>query len=313
MKIILAFFIFLLSISAVAQQTETFYDADWKPCDELRARFVSYVKKTDTGWLQTDYYLGNKQVQMIAFYADENRKLKKGIVTWYHPNGVVSATGRYLNNKRYGVCYSFHSNGMMKDSAFFDDDKLKGTEIRWYSSGAISDSITVINDSVMVSISWFENGNPSSAGFYLHGNKTGTWKYFHSNGKVSCIEKVVKGTATNTGYFNEEGDPEKLGIEGKDAEFKGGQSGWIKKIESKLYWPDGYKFENGNMASTVIDIMLDENGKIMNAEVVVPFHPAFDKIALNAIKYAGNWMPAYSKNRRVAFWLRQKVTFSQPD
>lgn len=58
--------LFLLSVASTlcAQQKELFYDADWKPCDVSKASFASFIIKTDSGWVMSDYYIANKQIQM---------------------------------------------------------------------------------------------------------------------------------------------------------------------------------------------------------------------------------------------------------
>ncbi len=57
--------------------------------------------------------------------------------------------------------------------------------------------------------------------------------------------------------------------------------------------------------------IINEDGKVLNAEVSVPLQPEFDKIALNAVNKSPKWIPAISHNRRVYFYFRQLVTFTQ--
>jgi TonB family protein len=313
MKALLTFLLLSCVFISTAQTRETFYDANWKPCNELEARFLSYVMKTDSGWLQSDYYIATKKLQMQALYADEKCSIKNGQATWFHANGTVATWTTYKNNQLHGLYFRFHSNGMMRDSAFFVNCKQKGTRLGWHRNGTMSDSSTFINDSTATSISWFENGNISSAGYLINGEKHARWKYFHHTGNLACIEVYNKGKQTEVQYYDRDGNTEKIGIPEAEAEFKGGSKAFSKKVESKLYWPTGLQFSKGNMAVVVVDLFIDEEGKVAHAEVTVPMHPEFDKIALNAVKNAGNWIPAVSKNRTVSFWARQNVRFSQPD
>ena len=57
--------------------------------------------------------------------------------------------------------------------------------------------------------------------------------------------------------------------------------------------------------------IINEEGKVEDAEVTTPFYPKFDKIAKEAIESSPNWIPAISHNRSVKFWIKQAVTFIQ--
>ncbi|MCU0335739.1 MAG: energy transducer TonB, partial [Chitinophagaceae bacterium] len=93
----------------------------------------------------------------------------------------------------------------------------------------------------------------------------------------------------------------------------GGPAGWARYLEGKLYWPEGFEFANGNMAETIIEFELDETGAVTHAEVAVPFHSAFDKIALQVVKQSKGWKPARYFNRRIAYRMRQSITFRMDD
>jgi TonB family protein len=314
MKTLLSFFALLLFLCTTAQDKEIFYDAHWNKCEPHLASFVSIVKKTDSGWLHKDYFISTKLMQMSALYADEAGRYRVGHQTYYHANGYLSSHSNYIDNKRTGLCYSFHDNGMMRDSAYYENGQIKDTYLAWHRNGIMRDSMKRINDSVLVSVSWFENGTPSQAGVIIGGFKNGKWKYFHNNGTLACIETYQYGEVLDVVYFDEEGKPDtRAKGDSVDAKFKGGDAAWQRKVYAKLYWPPGYKLANTTMVKTVVDLFIDENGKVSHAQIVVPFHPEFDKSVLNAVKYAGDWIPAKAKNRRIPFHFRQTVTFQQPE
>ncbi len=314
MKTLLGSLLSLFSLAASSQQKETFYDAGWSKCEASRASFVSYVTKTDSGWLKTDYYISTGKLQMSALYADAACSSKSGHSIYYHSNGTLSSYAYYRDDKKTGVCYRFHDNGMMRDSAFYEEGEIKDNFFAWHRSGAIKDSIKRINDSVLISVSWYENGSPSEAGLFIGGFKNGKWKYYHNNGILACTEIYQYGELLSAEYFDETGKPdEKANGDSVYAAFKGGTAGWERKLYSKLYWPDRYRLANTNIATTVVDLFLDEEGKVSHVQVIVPFHPEFDKSVLNAVRYAGKWIPAKVKNRRVPFQFRQTIRFKQPE
>jgi hypothetical protein len=54
--------------------------------------------------------------------------------------------------------------------------------------GYLSDSAMYNPDGSGIHVSWFDNGNPSSAGYLAAGYKPrGRWKYFHKNGNLSAV------------------------------------------------------------------------------------------------------------------------------
>lgn len=56
---------------------------------------------------------------------------------------------------------------------------------------------------------------------------------------------------------------------------------------------------------------INEDGQILDAEVIVPLHPEFDKIGLNAVKNSPRWNPVISHNRQISSAFRQTITFLQ--
>ena len=304
----------ILSIQAAAQKIESYYDYNWKPCESLKARFYSTLQKTDSGWLRHDYFIDGLKLQMKALFADSACKVYNGQSIFFYANGRVSDIGQKLYNRNEGVCLSFHSNGMMSDSATYLYGSPIGNKMSWWPNGVVSDSVAHVNDSMDVEVSWFDNGNPSQAGYLLHGKMQGKWKFFHSNGQVAAVETYDHGQALQKEFFKEDGSPQTdTAKTHSDAVFKGGLSAWQNYLSNKLFWPANYQFSNGNMAVVAVDITINEDGKLENAEVGIPFHPAFDKIALDVVRRSPNWSPRISHNRRVKATFRQPITFKQEE
>lgn len=306
-------FILFISLKSFSQKIETYYDYNWQPCDPLVARFYSVAEKTDSGWLRHDYFLSNKHLQMEALFEDSACKIYNGRGIFFYPNGQVSQIGRMIHNKKEGICVSYYSNGMMSDSANYHNNIPTGYKLQWHSNGFLSDSIAHINDSTDVKVSWFDNGQPNAAGILLNGKMHGKWKYFHQNGNVASIEIYDQGRLLSKKHYDETGTLQADTSKDKPAAFERGMDGWRQYLENKLYWPVGYKFDNGDMAVVVIELTINEDGKVADAEVVTPFHPAFDQIALRTIQLSPKWQAAIEHNRPVKYHFRQSVTFQQPE
>ena len=85
----------LLTTCALAQQTTRYYDVYWKESDAKRARFVSIMEKTDSGWHTLDYYfVKNPTLEMEGWYQDSTKKIRTGKFTWLYPDKKPSMTGR---------------------------------------------------------------------------------------------------------------------------------------------------------------------------------------------------------------------------
>ncbi|MBZ4191964.1 energy transducer TonB [Niabella beijingensis] len=251
---------------------------------------------------------------MTGLYSDEANKIKNGRFHYYHPNGIIRSTGTYHDNKKTGLWLQYHNNGMLADSTFYKEDKQQGLSKNWSPDGYITDSTFFRADGSGVQVAWFTNGSPSIAGLYGPGQqKTGKWKYYHRNGKPSSEEYYKNDKLIDKRFFNEDGtakadttNPE------KNASFPGGQEAWRKYLLKNLYFPSQYKLQNADQATVVVSFIIDESGKVAEAYVSDPFHPAFDAIALRLIQKSPDWIPAIDQhNRHVKAYRKQPVSFVQ--
>lgn len=308
---LLFFFSLFFFLHSGAQKREQFYDYNWKPCNAAQARFVSYVEKTDSGWIRRDYFLATNALQMEMLYADSVCKIQNGYGHWFHSNGRLSAAGRYKNNKREGLCVSYHANGMLSDSAWYENGKIKGIGMSWYADGSASDSLTSINDSTTVAVSWHIKGAPSAAGYLRHNKPQGKWRYFHEDGSLSAEVQYEKGRIISKAYFNPDGSVQPDTAD-TDAVFKnGGPAGWRKYLEKSMYWPTNVKLVNTDMVTVVVQFEVNTEGKTELVELYTPFEPRFDAIALKVIKNSPAWIPARQFNRPVRVKRRQPLSFAQ--
>ena len=311
MKFILLLLSVIVTVSVFSQTTESYYDFYWKPCSKENANYFSIVQKTDSGWLRKDYYYRSGQLQMDALYEDEACKVQTGHCYYYHANGRPSSIGRRIHGKNDGICLSYHSNGMMSDSANFQNGLVVDKRFRWHRNGYPSDSISRLNDSLFVRVTWFDDGSPSSAGYMVNDQLEGKWQYFHHNGQRAAMEVYNDGKLVGAEYFDESGkvNEDTSGVN-QEARFKGGEEAWRKYLEKNLYWPQRLEFKTAAAVTIGVDFVVDENGKVIDAEVWMPFHEEYDKIALKAIKNSPAWLPAISHNRKVKSYRRQPVTFT---
>lgn len=314
MKIHLLLLALLLNFIGFSQTKETYYDFSWKPCVAEDARYVGILEKTDSGWLRKDFYVTSSSLQMQALYEDEACKMQNGFYFYFFASGNLSRMGRRIHGNQEGLCISYHSNGMMADSALFHDGRVVDKRIQWHRNGYMSDSITRLNDSTEVEIGWFDDGTLAYAGYLVNGKPNGKWKYYHHNGQVSAMETYETGKRMSAEYFDESGSPQRdTSNVNKEADFKDGTGGWKKYLSKHLYWPPNLQFSKSAAVTVGVDFTVDEDGKVIDAEVSLPLHPDFDKIALDIVKKSPPWIPATAHNRKVKAYRRQPITFEQGD
>jgi hypothetical protein len=307
----LIFLFFLFITKSGAQNIEKYYDYRWKECEPNAARFYSKIAKTDSGYLRKDYYIRERRLQMNGMYLDSLCKIRNGHFTLYHANGVLESCGKLIQNKREGLWLSYYNNGIMKDSTVYSNGKMVGKSLSWYSNGYQSDSISLNEDRSGVQFSWFDNGAPAAAGRYSAGMKQhGKWKYFHKNGNISSIEIYNESKLVSRQNFNEKGELlADTTNTNRYAQFKGGIEAWLKYISDRIYFPDGYKIVNADVAKVVVNFTVNENGDIENVFTCTPFDKRFDIIAENVIRKSPKWIPAMQHNRCVKQVMAQPVNF----
>jgi len=312
MKPLLILLTVIFSSTAFAQKIETYYDYRWKETTPDKARYLGIAEKTDSGWHKRDYFIHERVLQMDGTYDDSACKKPNGHFSYFHANGTLQSAGTYIHGKRDGLWVSYHYNGMMSDSASFINGHKTGASCKWYENGYPSDSSLWNPDGSGVSAGWFNNGNPSYAGRYGPGEKMqGKWMYFHRNGKPSATEMYEDGKLIDKQYYDEEGKSMDTVNRDRNAQFPGGLKGWQKYLNNQLYFPTQYKIVNGDKAIVVVEAIIDEEGNVTDATVSTPFHPAFDKIALQVIRKSPRWEPAISHNRKLPFKIKQPVAFAQ--
>lgn len=297
-----------------AQETIKYYDIDWKECPAGEACFISIVKPYQEFWERTDYFSGTRYVQMRGYYIDSNCQIPHGNFSWYYANRKIARQGQYSFGKKKDIWLGFHYNGVPSDSAWYQDGEWQGQLLRWHTNGVMKDSIEKRGNGLEVSVSWFNNGNPSAAGFFLNDRPHKTWRYFHINGNLAAEETYDNGEVVSKTYYTENGElqADTLPTE-QDALFGKAPGDWKKYIEKKTYFPDNYRIVDGGKVVVSVSGVVNEDGEVEDAHVDVPVHPDFDRILLNTIKKSPKWRPAISHNRRVKHYFKQTLSFMQSD
>jgi antitoxin component YwqK of YwqJK toxin-antitoxin module len=301
-----------LSILGNAQRIEKVYDANWKETTQANIRYYSVIVKKDSLWQRQNVYIPERTLQMQGSYKDSSCKIKHGDFTYFHSNKNLQETGEYVNDKKEGIWLRFHSNKMLADSAFYIKGKMKGAKMKWDLNGMLTDSIHGNEDGTKVSVSWFENGQPSHAG-RLDSNelKTGKWQFFYPDGKISALVYFKNDTEITSEMFDKNGTiTTDTSLKHREAAFKAGSAAWLKYLERGV---------NPNIATNnrapigkhtvIIQFVVDIDGKIKDVEALTNIGYGMEKEVIDIIKKASKWEPAYYYGRPVKAYRRQPLTF----
>jgi antitoxin component YwqK of YwqJK toxin-antitoxin module len=304
--------IFFYSISFSQKKIEHYYNYYGHECPVDDARFYSLEIKTDSGWYKTDYFVSIKKLQTVGLYEDQEDLMPNGTFYWFYFNGALESVGKYIHGKKSGIWMDYFPDRTLKDSANYEDGHPIGISLGWYKNGASRDSLNVDSNGNGVYISWFDNGNPSSAGRYTDFNKQqGKWQYFHKNGRMSSLEIYHLDTLIDKNYFDEDGNPmSDTTSNDRDVQFVGGEKAWNKYFDKNVYFPSGYEFKNGYQAIVTVTATVNEDGKVIDYQVSLPLNPAFDKAALGLFDNSPLWEPAISHNRKVYGTVSRSINFS---
>jgi len=314
MKYVSVLIFFIFSLSGNCQTDEKYFNFRWQPCEVNEAKYYSTTSKTDSGYIRHIYFIREKSLQMSGEYYDIDCKIKNGYFRYFYANKLLESQGSYLIGHQNGLWVEYHSNGMMRDSCMFMFGKKRGTCLSWYPNGYMSDSLVLDEFGNGVHFSWFENGSIASAGLYASDMKFGKWKYFHINGMLSSIEIYDDGNLENKTYYNEAGKIQADTINtDRNPIFPGGEIAWSKHLQKKGYFPSQYDIVNSDTAFVVISFAINEEGKVEDAYVSVPFHSKFDRIALDAVSSSPKWLPGIRNNRKVKMRFDQVFSFAMTD
>jgi TonB family protein len=299
-----------------SQKMERYYTYQWRDTDAVNARFYSLTEKTDSGWRRRIFYLHSLLLRTDGLYEDSGCAVPSGHSRSWYSNRRPESSGAYSKGNKQGLWLQYYNNGMMEDSAVYEDGHPVGVRQSWHRNGYARDSAFHNPDGSGAVITWFDNGYPAAAGRYTSGGRPfGKWAFFYRSGATSAFEMYDRnGNLQDKQYFDESGNALKdTANKDRKAEFPGGLKAWDSYLKQALHVPANYPVTNGDQPVVVVEATINEEGRITDAEVVIPFYPDFDKAALEAVRNSPDWIPAFEHNRPVKFTIRQPVNFSRVD
>lgn len=293
---------------------DTYYQHNWQETTGADdASFFSHSVPTDSGWYRKDYFIHLKgSLQMTGLFEDKEMKIQNGTFRWYYANGKLKTYGIYSHGQKEGMWLNWYSDGTLKDSSTYIKSSHSGISLSWYKNGYPKDSMNINKEGFGLYAAWFSNGAPSEIGRYKDFKRNGKWAYYHANGKMSSLESYNNDSLISFQYFDEDGvQMSETTSRNTEALFPKGDRGWNNYLGNNLHYPGNVTIAHSDHIVVVVEFTIDENGNIINSEVIIPVHSSFDNEALRAISQCPKWSPAIAHNRRVSQTMSFPIKFSQ--
>ncbi|MDR2888055.1 MAG: hypothetical protein LBV26_08690 [Bacteroidales bacterium] len=153
-------------------------------------------------------YYENGVLQSVLVYSEQGTEAD---ATIYHPNGFVSARGRYVNRRKEGVWefYSRFENGYVVVKELYADNMRNGESLKLYQGGVVAERMSFRNDTASgewikyfpdggINLkttmaggmidgrfeAWFDNGQLQFSGTYSRDKKDGLWRVYEKDGTL---------------------------------------------------------------------------------------------------------------------------------
>ncbi|WP_186279843.1 toxin-antitoxin system YwqK family antitoxin [Fluviicola chungangensis] len=122
---------------------------------------------------------------------------KTGAYTYFFPNGKVSMTGSFDENKMTEVKV-YYEDGKLFRSTFVLAGKRTGKSTNFYPDGKPMLECTYMNDTLNGSFhSYYPNEKDEEVSFFKMGQPDGTYKYYHENGQLWIEKEYSNGLLLN--------------------------------------------------------------------------------------------------------------------
>jgi TonB family protein len=274
----LLFLLCLLSAEMGSAQdtTITWINAAGKYVSQGSANTYRQSWPQNSLWIVRDFYLDG-QLKMTGSFTTHHCKTEQGAFKYFSKYNVKTLEVHYDNGYLTG-CYS----------GYFDNGNLS-------ISGRYMDSLSLKDRNELLA------ELPKELPYSLDSNnlKTGSWEYYHYNGKLSGREEYVNGRIIQSIYWNEDGTESGDGdVIHQPAEFPGGDRALLIYMKKRIRYP--LTEEKKRISGIVlINFTIDEKGQVKDPTNFQSISAPFDAMCMQAVKTMPLWRPSRMHNRYV--------------
>lgn len=177
------------------------------------------------------YLNGEKHGEMITYFENgsvsSRKNYKEGYLhgkgTWYYENGKVKIEHSYMYDQLFGKSTAYHENGNLAETSAFSDGRLTGYYRSYHTNGKLYTECTYLyggidgdyyryddNGQLEYKLSYshgvvsqngrfeirYAKGSLKETEDYDHGTKTGNWKKYDEQGKLTEEASLKKGASS---------------------------------------------------------------------------------------------------------------------
>jgi antitoxin component YwqK of YwqJK toxin-antitoxin module len=162
-------------------------------------------------------YYENGKLKSVLIYSSNGTEAD---ATIYHPNGLVSSKGKYINQLKEGKWkfYSPDEEGYLMNDEDYKGNMRNGPSVKYYPDGNVAERLIYINDkregewyqyhpngsTFLRSFYsgdklngkfevWFEDGTVEISGSYKNNSREGTWLFYNKDGNLLYKMDYVDG------------------------------------------------------------------------------------------------------------------------
>lgn len=164
------------------------------PQGRKQGQWIKYYPNSNVyyeGFFKDDHPVG----ELKRYYKD---KVLKSVLTFstdgneasakiYHPNGYLSARGRYVNQQKEGKWefFSISTDGYKISEEFYIKNKKNGQSLKFFPDSTVAERVTYDNDIRNGEwISYYPSGSVCMKSSYMNGKINGKFEAWYENGKI---------------------------------------------------------------------------------------------------------------------------------
>jgi hypothetical protein len=148
-KLILLSICTVIALNIHAQKLKTYYiKGNGEKSSMLYAKFKRTVHNQDNIWVVRDYYL-NDSIRMTGNFIDKKLTQKTDTFTSFHPNGKLSHTVVFKNDRKHGNEKFYYITGNLSRSANYNMGEVTGQWIWYNEDGSIENELDNVNPNIL--------------------------------------------------------------------------------------------------------------------------------------------------------------------
>lgn len=271
------------------------------------AKYIEEVTPIGNGGQVKLYSYPNKQLICSFAYSDVQRKIKEGTYIGYHPNGQISDSGYFNNNRKNGWYMQWYANGQLQSKTYYRQDMPADSSVEWHPNGSIKRLWICDENGNGNGEEFYDNGQPFGKGKIRNGQQHQKWNYQRSNGQPLMDVSFFEGDPISATCYNENGATFKENCYFKaDPMFPGGNTAWVQYILQQLKYPEA---GNGLSGMVKMKFDIDTKGRLCNFDVLATPGEAFSNAVKKLLEESPAWLPAMFINQPIVTSRIQEFYF----